>query len=285
MGMVAGAVFALGASANPSHLPKEPPKGWILVEGPRVFTKANLFEHINGQAELFFKYGFQKCTFAVYEDRKNSENQIDVDIYDMGSVLQSFGIFSRLRSDDPPGGFGLDSCQDARSILFYKGKYFIMLYATTENPSVLNQLAMDIESKISDPSPPPREIGFFPKSGLRPGSVQFFSEGLLGHQFLPQGFQGTYLAGNKEFHLFMAIFKNEQAARKAFETYKNYLSTKGQLFNQIPAKFAPDAFRGEDPYQGELLIVQKGLYLLGGMGSQIEEKELTWLEEFVKNIP
>lgn len=285
MGMVAGAVFASGASADPSFLPKGPPKGWVLVEGPRVFTKANLFEHINGQAELFFKYGFQKCTFVVYEDRKSSENQIDVDIYDMGNVLQSFGVFSRLRSDGPPGGFGLDSCQDARSILFYKGKYLIMLYATTENPSVLKQLAMDIESKISDPSPPPMEIGFFPKSGLRPGSVQFFSEGLLGHEFLPKGFQGTYADGDKEFRLFLAVFENGQAVKKAFETYKNYISSKGKLFNQIPANFAPDAFRGKDPYQGELLIVQKGLYLLGGMGSQIGNKELGWLEEFVRNIP
>ena len=283
--MVAGAVFALGASADPSLLPIELPKGWIVVEGPRVFTKANLFEHINGQAELFFKYGFQKCTFAVYEDRKSSENQIDVDIYDMGNVLQSFGVFSRLRSDGPPGGFGLDSCEDARSILFYKGKYFIMLYATTDNPSVLKQLATDIESKISDPSPPPREIGFFPKSGLRPGSVQFLSEGLLGHQFLPKGFQGTYADGDKEFRLFLAVFENGQAVKKTFETYKHYLSSKGKLFNQIPVNFAPDAFRGKDPYQGELLIVQKGLYLLGGMGSQIGNKELSWLEEFVRNIP
>ena len=284
MSMVAGAVFASGASADPSLLPRDLPKGWRLIEGPRVFTKANLFEHINGQAELFFKYGFEKCTFAVYEDWKNSENQIDVDIYDMGNVLQSFGIFSRLRSDDSSGRLGLDSCQDARSVLFYKGKYFVMLYASTENPSVLKQLAMDIESKISDPSPPPREIGFFPKSGLIPGSVQFFSEGLLGHAFLPQGFQATYIDSDKGFRLFLAVFKNGQAARKAFETYKNYLSTKGKLFNQIPVQFAPEAIRGEDPYQGELLMVHKGFYLLGGVGSRIGKKELGWLEEFVRNI-
>jgi hypothetical protein len=198
----------------------------------------------------------------------------------MGNVLQSFGIFSRLRSDDPPGRLGLDSCQDARSVLFYKGRYFIMLYATTENPPVLKQLAMDIESKISDPSPPPREIGFFPKSGLRPGSVQFFSEGLLGHEFLPKGFQGTYADGDKEFQLFLAVFKNGQAARKAFETYKNYLSIKGKLFNQIPAKFAPDAFRGEDSVPGRTLIVQRALSPRR-MGSQLE-KELGWLEKFVR---
>jgi hypothetical protein len=105
---IAGVVFALEAGANPSLLPKEPPKGWILAEGPRVFTKANLFEHINGQAELFFKYGFQRCTFAVYKDPNNPDRQIDLDIYDMGNVLQAFGIFSRFREEDRSMDIGLD---------------------------------------------------------------------------------------------------------------------------------------------------------------------------------
>jgi hypothetical protein len=102
MGMVTGAVFASGAWASPSLLPKEPLKGWMLAEGPRVFTKTNLFKHINGQAELFFKYGFQRCTFAVYRDRSNPDHQIDLDIYDMGNVLQALEYSHRLREEDRP---------------------------------------------------------------------------------------------------------------------------------------------------------------------------------------
>ena len=192
---IAGVVFALEAGANPSLLPKEPPKGWILAEGPRVFTKANLFEHINGQAELFFKYGFQRCTFAVYKDPNNPDRQIDLDIYDMGNVLQAFGIFSRFREEDRSMDIGIDSYLDDHSALFYQGKYYVALYATEPNPEVLKELAKKVSGNLSDSSPPPLEISFFPKEGLKPGSIQYMSEGLLGHQFLKRGFQGTYVDG------------------------------------------------------------------------------------------
>src|SRR4030042_5780455 len=87
---------------------KDLPKEWILIHGPQIYTKKTLFEHINGQAELYFKYGFQKSVFAIYQNRKSREDQIEVDIYDMGNVVQAFGVFSRFRNEDRPGGFGLD---------------------------------------------------------------------------------------------------------------------------------------------------------------------------------
>ena len=172
---------------------KDLPKAWALIEGPHIYTKKTLFKHINGQAELYFKYGFRESVFAIYQDRKNSKNQIEVDIYDMGNVIQAFGIFSRFRNEDRPGGFGLDSFFDEHSALFYKGKYFVMVYAEESNSDPLRQFCKLISSMISDPSPPPEEIGYFPKSGFKPGSIQYFSEGFLGHQFLEKGFQGTYI--------------------------------------------------------------------------------------------
>lgn len=176
-----------------SLIPKDIPEGWALMEGPQVYTKKTLFEHIDGQAELFFKYGFQKSAFAIYQNKKSPENQIELDIYDMGNVLQAFGIFSRFRDEDRPGGIGLDSYLDDRSVFFYKGKYFVMLYATESNPPLLRQWSIIISSKTVDHSPPPKEIGYFPQNGLKPGSIQYFSEGLLGHQFLKRGFRGTYI--------------------------------------------------------------------------------------------
>ena len=172
--------------------PKDALEGWALIYGPQTYTKKTLFEHINGQAELFFKYGFQKSIFAIYQNKKNQGNQIELDIYDMGNVLQAFGIFSRFRNEDQPGGIGLDSYLDDRSVFFYKGKYFVILYATESNPSTLKQWAAKVASRIVDTSSQPKEIGYFPQNGLKPGSIQYFPEGLLGHQFLKRGFKGTY---------------------------------------------------------------------------------------------
>jgi hypothetical protein len=315
-------LFAIGTSVSSAEiaveslLPKDVRDGWTLASGPEVYTKKTLFRHINGQAELFFKYGFQKSAFAIYQEKKNEKNQIELDVYDMGNVLHAFGIFSRFRNEDRPAGIGLDSYFDDRSLIFYKGQYFVMLYATESDSSILKEWAMMISSRISDPSSPPKEIDFFPKEGLKPGSVQYFSEGLLGYQFLRRGFQGTYIekekvkvkdevegkdktkiegevkvkekvevrAEVKEINLFIAIFRNSQEALGALKIYKDNLSKKGKVHSQIPAQLGPHALRGEDPYRGKVIVVPKGFYLAGIIGFENLKSAEKLLEEFVKNI-
>jgi hypothetical protein len=295
---------------------KDLPGGWALVDGPQTYTKKNLFKHIDGQAELYFKYGFQKSVFAIYQNKKDPQDQVELDIYDMGNVLQAFGIFSRFRNEDRPGGFGLDSYLDDHSALFYKGKYFVMFYAAESNPDFLRQFSKLISLKMSDPSSPPREISYFPKHGLKPGSIQYFPEGLLGHQFLKRGFQGTYIekedakekvgiekkvevevkakvkvedkdktkTGDKEFRLFLAIFKDAQEAVSALKVYKEDLSKKGNVFSGSIIELKTLALRGEDPYQGKVFVLQKGVYLLGMVGFEKEDESESLLFEFVKNV-
>jgi hypothetical protein len=285
-----------------------------LTQGPQVYTKKTLFGHINGQAELFFKYGFQKSAFAAYQERKNRKNEIEVDIYDMGSVLHAFGVFSRFRNEDRPAGIGLDSCFDDHSLIFYKGKYFVMLYATELDPSALKQWATMVSLKISDPSPAPKEIGYFPKGGGKPGSIQYFSEGLLGYQFLKRGFQGTYIdkvkdegkfkektktkgqvnveveekekskAEVREYHLFLALFENSEEAMIGLKNYREDLSKKGKVDSVIPGPFGPNVLKGEDPYRGKILIVPKGSYLAGVVGFEDDRNGENLLAEFMQMI-
>ncbi len=266
------------------------PEGWTLAEGPQSYTKKTLFERIDGEAELFFKYGFQKSVFAVYQGKKGREDQIEVDIYDMGNVLQAFGVFSRFRNEDRPGGFGLDSFLDDHSALFYLGKYFVMLYAPEPNQEILRQFSKLISSKLSDPSPSPREISYFPKNGLKPGSVQYFPEGLLGHHFLKRGFQGTYVekaegkAEDKTFKLFLAIFQNPQKAAHALKEFKDNLSKRGKMSSGSIIESETRVLKGEDPYQGNVLVLQKGFYLLGVVGFEKGEDGENRLAEFMMNI-
>jgi hypothetical protein len=331
----------LGAMTLESLLPSSPPEGWGLIEKPHLYIRRTLFEHVDGQAELYLKYGFQKSVFAVYQHQKRPENQIEIDICDMGSVLQAFGIFSRLRSEARLGGIGLDSCGDDRSLLFYKGRYFVMLYGTEPTPYDMKEFALTVSARITDSSPPPREIGFFPSEGLRPGSIQYFSEGLLGHQFLQKGFQGTYIeeekteieaeakvegngkvkkakveaeaeVGNrtedevkvegkgkveseneaksgaedqpKEFNLFLAILRSTADARNALGAYRNYLTKKGKLQSMVPPEPGPHTLRGEDPYKGNVLVVQKGPYLVGIAGFKGEPEARDRLEKLLGNI-
>jgi len=287
--MLMGACWDGSSAATPleSTVPRKGlPDGWAIIHGPQPYNKKTLFEHVNGQAELFLKYGFEKSVFAIYQNKKDSQNQIEMDIYDMGNVVQAFGVFSRFRNEDRPGGFGLDSFLDDHSALFYKGRYFIMVYATASNPDLLRQFSSLISSMITDSSPPPKEINYFPKDGLKPGSVQYFSEGLLGHQFLKRGFQGAYTekAEGKEYKLFLAIFKDSQDAAGGLKAYQDDLSKKGKISPVNLVESGVRAFKGEDPYQGKVIILQKGFYLLGAIGFEKEEDAANRLAEFARNV-
>jgi len=286
-----------------SLLPKKLPEGWRQIGNPQVYNQKNLFNRINGQAELFFKYGFQKSVFTIYQNKNNSKDQIELDLYDMGNVLQAFGIFSRFRSSNRSAGVGLESYLEDTSLLFYKGRYFVMLYATEADSSILMRLAKTISSEIPDSSPPPKEIDYFPKDGLKPGSVEYYPEGLLGYQFFKRGFQGVYLEkaedekkvevevkaegqgkdrtknGQKEFKLFLAIFQNSQKANNALKDFKDNLSKKGKV-----SSVETSVLKGEDPYQGKVMVVQKGFYLLGVVGFEKGEEGENLLAEFMREV-
>jgi hypothetical protein len=264
------------------------PEGWTMVEGPQIFTKKTLFEHIDGEAELFLKYGFQYSVFALYQNGEHRENQIELDIYDLGNVLQAFGVFSRFRNEDRPGGFGLDSFLDDHSSFFYQGRYFVMLHAPEPNRETLRQFSKLVSSKISDPSPPPKEIRYFPREGLNPGLIQYFPEGLLGYQFLKRGFLATYAEKvedrTKEYKLFLAIFKNPQEASSALKVYREELSKKGKVLSGGLIGLETRALKGEDPYRGKVMVLQKGFYLLGVAGFEKEEDGENRLAEFMEKV-
>jgi hypothetical protein len=266
-----------------SLLPKKLPEGWRQIGNP-----------------------FQKSVFAHYQNKSNSKDQIELDLYDMGNALQAFGIFSRFRSEGHSAGVGLESHFEDISLLFYKGRYFVMLYATEVDPPLLKRMAMTISSNIIDSSPAPKEIGYFPEEGLKPGSIEYYPEGLLGYQFLKRGFQGVYLekaeheeevqakaeggdknrkkTAPKECNLFLAIFENSQDADDALKTYRGRLSKRGKIGSTVLAGFGPSGLKGEDPNRGKVIIVVKDFYLAGIAGFDSLGHAEKLLEAFIKNI-
>jgi hypothetical protein len=277
-------------------LPKNLPKEWVLRDAPEMFTKQTLFEHIDGQADLFLQYGFEKSIFAIYRNIDSSDNKIDVDIYEMGNVLQAFGIFSRFRNEDRPAGIGLDSSVGDHYAFFYKGKYFVVIQATESNPFPLKQLAESIESGILDNSHPPEEIRYFPKNGLKPGSIEYFPDGLLGHQFLGRGFKATYIekdsanakddseTASRDCYIFVAIFNNSQESMRSLKLYHEDLSRKGACRMATSVEFGPNTLTGEDPYHGKVIIAHKGPYLAGAVGFEKEKHGENQLSQLIKEI-
>ena len=69
--------------------------GWKKADPPNLYTPGNLSTYIDGGAELYISYNFKNALSMKYMD--SADNEIDVDIFDMGSAPDAFGVFAHSR--------------------------------------------------------------------------------------------------------------------------------------------------------------------------------------------
>lgn len=110
-------------------------------------------------------------------------------------------------------------------------------------------------------------------------------DGLLGKKFLKKGFRGTYTEDGKEIQLFLSILKDSREAAHFLKLFQEDLSKSGKVSAEQVPPFETRTFKGEDPYQGKLIVLQKGLYLPGAAGFEKEERVIHRLKELMGNIP
>jgi hypothetical protein len=91
-------------------------------------------------------------------------------------------------------------------------------------------------------------------------------------------------AEDKTLKLFLAIFQNSQMAINALKEFRDDLSKKGKASSGSIIEFEAKALKGEDPYQGKVMVVQKGFYLLGVVGFEKEEDGENRLAEFMREV-
>ena len=71
-------------------------EGWSVASEVHSYTADNLWEYINGAAELFVEYDVQTCYTG---DLASGGLVVTVDYYDMGTPLNAFGVYVRERPD------------------------------------------------------------------------------------------------------------------------------------------------------------------------------------------
>jgi len=73
--------------------------GWEPSTRLQRFDESNLFEKINGAAPQYFQYGFRELIYLSIRNPE-SEQEINIELYDMGSLPNAIGIFAAQRDDD-----------------------------------------------------------------------------------------------------------------------------------------------------------------------------------------
>jgi len=155
--------------------------GWAKSGVPQSYNRQNLFDYIDGGAEIYLAYDFQQLTVQHYAEMSPDsaeKGSIIVEVWWMDSSADAFGLFS-LERDGEKINVGQDGVYGYDRVRFWKGQFFVNILAEKEGAGeVLSKIAKKTASKIEKNGDRPPLVSKLPRDNLILGSVHFF------HQYL-----------------------------------------------------------------------------------------------------
>lgn len=268
---VSGTVRADTGSAK--HILPAPgfAEDWVMRDDVILHTEDSLFDHINGEAELYYPYGFQVLATATYVNRGNPDWWIVADVYRMASLLDAFGIYSNYRKTDASWvAIGAEGFVSSSQLMFYQDRYFVRLQVTGTTdlkPEIFLACGQAISRNLPLNTSLPRELDALRMPGMVQKSERYIAQSLLGYAFFRRGIIADAMLGDKRVQVFVVFEDSSNAAQKAFDHYRSYLITEGRGL-RLSENQDRTFMEGVDPLYGGVFIELAGRYIIGAVRIQ-----------------
>jgi hypothetical protein len=273
----------LAAQMNPSLKSLLPEvQKWDLSEDPQNFFPENLFEYINGAAEIYLSYDFHELIVAQYE-KSGSESALAVEIYDMGSATNGFGIYSAERyPENEFSPIGVQGYLEEGSLNFLVGRYYVKLLCfdcDEHSDQTLRTFAQGIVSHVEDKGGLPGALDAFPDQGRVANTEKFILNNVMGYGFLHNGFLTHYQVGDQAFDCFVIVGED---ADDADLMLSKYLEAKGR--SNVTS--IPNGFHIEDKYYHNIYVGRVDRFVCGVMKIQDGSEKLgaEYLTALLQNL-
>jgi len=181
-------------------------KNWKPAGDISTYNQETLFEYINGAADAFLSYGFQNLKTRVVSFEGTT---VTVDIYDMGSRLNAYGIY-RLEQprEQETLKIGTEAViSEPYQCLLLKDSYYVKMnvfegeITETNGKALLTAVAKALPGKTEFP----KAVQQLPKKGKMAGSEDFIKKDFLGFPELKNCVYAKYKEGEKDFFNFVII--------------------------------------------------------------------------------
>ncbi len=178
--MIATAVPAL-------PLPDEA-AGWRAKAPADRYDRRTIFEYIDGHGEVYLAYGMNACDTRRYAGPAG-EGDVVVDAFEMGTPAGAYGVFTHSREGEPAnvgqgGSFGYGT------LLFWKGRYFVSVYAERESAparEAVMALGRAVAASIAETGEPPALAARLPREGLDEPSLVYLTHPRILEAHVPVG--------------------------------------------------------------------------------------------------
>lgn len=250
---------------------------------PEMYTPDNLYEYINGAAEVFLSYDFQQLAALTYEDQQ--KHSLTIDIYRHSNATNGFGIYSQ---EKPVKGdflrIGAQAYYEKGVLNFLKGSYYIKMSGFDlgdNDKAIMTDAAKKIARRLSGPVHFPLPVTCFPGNGKMKDSEKYIARNFLGHSFLHSAFIADYEAKGEKFQIFIIEAGDTKEAKKIMDDYFKFAKGKSSEVS-IHRTF----FRFMDPYyrsSGKMNIKAKGKYVFGLFGDNMKNVYY-YMEQVERNL-
>jgi hypothetical protein len=227
-------------------------KGWRRPAQPQSWDAKNLYEYLDGGAELYLSFGIQRVQAFFYA--KGKDREIKVDLFDMGSSHNAFGIFSHGR-ERIENEVGQGSEYSAGLLTFWKDRYYVSVLGypeTAESREVVYALGRAVAALVPRTGPLPPIVGLLPRPDLLPASVRYFRhhvwlntaifvahDNLLGIGKDTEAVLARYAPPGSKHVLVIVEYPNPKRAEAARQTFAaRYLGDQKAAVAKVKQRFA-----------------------------------------------
>ena len=198
------------------------------MEGEAVhYDSETLFDFMNGAADLYFTYGFERLSVGQYVDRDG--RVIQVEIYDTATDADAYGLFT-YNSYGEPIDLGVDGELDSGyRLAFWQGPHYVQIAPREEvQNDILRAFGEAVASALPQAGQRPALVDALPGEGLQTDSVRFFrekmaldnllwlgSDDVMGLGADTQGVVARYDVGGQGFDLLLVAFPDADRAEQA----------------------------------------------------------------------
>ena len=251
--------------------------GWKVHEDEKVYTSGDLWELINGAADIFLSYYFQDLHIAEYTKK---DLIIRVELYRHSSLANTYGIYTAERMPDyPQVPVGSQGYKSQGVVNFMTGNYYVKIMSAGVKEVDENTLALvaeKVDAQLAQPKGLPEEIKLLPAEGMVSLSDSYIAQNFLGYSFFRSAFSARY--GNQgEIQLFIIRLTPEEI-QKMLDQYK-------ALVKEDKIQHKEGYYVIQDPYNGTVFLMQKAGSLVGVLNTNDEETALGYLKEVSESIP
>jgi len=210
------------------------------------YNSKTLFKYIDGAAELYLAYGFQNLTVRRFE--KSNQLPIILELYEMASSEDAYGVFS-FEHQDEAVGIGQGSEFGGGLLRFWKGKYFVSIYAEgegTEAESGMLKIGGAAANSIPAVGPEPKLVGFIPGKdlGLADKSLRYLKSHVLLNQRFFIAHQNILNLSRKTEAVLAQYLQGKQKTQFLLIRYPD-LKEAANAYQSFMDAYLPDA-RGKD---------------------------------------